>query len=104
MQNKFQMSEILHYFDAQAKDCIDSNGSSSRNRAVLALRDRLLILPDIEFKVAMKTVNGLLDQNAKDEEPKETARTSDYLDQSTAIRLYESKGSDLNATGKIDSI
>lgn len=77
------LDELHYYFDAKEKDSIDSGGYSRKSREVLALRDRLLALPDKDFEVTIKAMRSLVESSPKDVEKSEGKKSSD------ALQLYE---------------
>ncbi len=54
------LDELMFYFDAQAKDRYDQGVLGRRNGQVLALREKLLSLPEGEFDMAIKTIEKLV--------------------------------------------
>jgi hypothetical protein len=72
--------EQLHfYFDAVERDRIDTCGFSRKSGEVLALRDKLLTMPEGEFDSAIKTLKRLVADVRKSgdsakEKAKEAAR------------------------------
>ena len=62
-----RLEELCFYFDGVERDRMDSSGTSRKSAEILALRDRLLKLPDENFDAAIKTVKSLVDDvNTKD--------------------------------------
>ena len=55
-----KLEDLMFYFDGVERDRIDASGASRKSGEVLALRDRLLKMPDDEFDATIKTVKGLL--------------------------------------------
>ncbi len=43
------VSELQYYFDAVERDSLDRQSHSRRSSEVLAIRDKLLTLPDKDF-------------------------------------------------------
>lgn len=82
---KIPVSDLHYYFDAKRKDSKDKHSASDRSRKVLDLRDRLLTLSDTEFELALKTLNGLLDQTKGNSKESKDSK-SETRD---AISLYE---------------
>ncbi len=62
------LDDLAYYFDAVAKDRYDQGQLGRRHGQVLALREKLLALPEFEFDAAIKTIEKLV-SNA----PKHTA-------------------------------
>lgn len=61
------LDSLHYYFDSREKDSLDYGGRSRKSREVLALRDRLLSLPDSEFEMAIKTLQRMID--GEDDQP-----------------------------------
>lgn len=55
-----RFSELQYYFDAQQRDFLDRGAMGRKAGEFLALRDKLLALPDQDFEVAMKTLRNLI--------------------------------------------
>ncbi len=85
--HKIDVSDLQYYFDAQEKNTLDGSKYCIKSRAILALRDRLLNLPDADFDSAMKTLNGFIDQQSKSHNS--DANTSPQSQEKDAMRLYE---------------
>lgn len=99
-KRKIDVSDVRYYFDAQEKNSLDGSQYCLKSRAILALRDRLLTLPDKDFDSAIRTLHGLLDQNTKaqgsdDSVPNKAAGKD-------ALSLYEQGSS--GSTNKINPI
>ncbi len=77
------INDLHYYFDAQEKDTIDSGGYSRKSREVLALRDRLLALPDRDFEVTIKAMRSLVDS------PPGEDSTADRDAKHDALQLYD---------------
>lgn len=63
-----RLEDVAFYFDAVERDRLDSAGTSRKSGEVLALREKLLKLPDEEFEATLKTVKGLLTPVKEDED------------------------------------
>lgn len=59
--NSIDFEKIWFYFDAVARDRMDSTGLSRKTGEVLALRQKLLSLSESQFEAAMKTISKLVD-------------------------------------------
>jgi len=55
------LADVCFYFDAVERDLMDAAGQSRKCGELLALRDRLLKLPEAEFEAAIKTLRGITD-------------------------------------------
>lgn len=67
-----RLEDLAFYFDSVERDRLDSAGTSRKSGEVLALREKLLRLPDQEFEATLKTVKGLLtpvSDEADDQKP-----------------------------------
>jgi hypothetical protein len=62
-EQSVHLDELSFYFDAVAKDRYDQGTLSRRNGQVLALRERLLSMPEYEFDAAMKTMEKIVGQS-----------------------------------------
>jgi hypothetical protein len=54
------VTELQYYFDAVERDSLDRQSHSRRSSEVLAIRDKLLTLPDKDFEVAVQTIKNIL--------------------------------------------
>lgn len=69
--NGIDVSELQYYFDAVERDSLDRISHSRRASEVLAIRDRLLTLPDKDFELAVQTIKNMLNPaNSKETDPK----------------------------------
>ncbi len=57
------VSELQYYFDAVERDSLDRQSHSRRSSEVLAIRDKLLTLPDKDFEAAVQTIKNILTPN-----------------------------------------
>jgi hypothetical protein len=55
------LDDLAYYFDAVDRDRLEASGTSRKAGEVLALRERLLKLPDGQFEAAIKTLHALVD-------------------------------------------
>jgi len=80
------LNDLMFYFDSQAKDRMDTGAYGRRSGQVLALRERLLSLPEGEFDMAIKTIGKLVDNGGRG-----SNQSSDELSlrQRNARALYE---------------
>lgn len=63
-----RFEDLCYYFDAVERDRLDTAGTSRKSSEILALRERLLKLPESEFDAAIKTVKTLVDETAHGDE------------------------------------
>jgi hypothetical protein len=54
-----KLEDLYFYFDSVERDSLDAAGISRRSSEVLALRERLLRMPEEEFDAAIKTMRSL---------------------------------------------
>ena len=99
--SKIDVDQLQYYFDAKRKDTKDKHSACDRSRRVLDLRDRLLTLSDVEFDLALKTLNGLLDQSKSSvKDAKSSSQKS-----REALNLYETaQAQDSSPPGKINPV
>lgn len=55
------LTDLHFYFDAQAKDRLDIAGPARRSCEVIALRERLMNLPEPDFDAAIRTIQKLVE-------------------------------------------
>jgi hypothetical protein len=100
-----QLDQVEYYFDAVDRDRLEAAGTSRKSGEVLALRERLLKLPDGQFEAAMKTVRALVEEAARNdgrEGPEETG-----VRRRAARTLYDGvaaskgRGNAGSSTGKV---
>ena len=82
------LQDLRFYFDAQARDRMDVGALSRKSGQVLALRDRLIQLPDATFEATYQTLCKLVDtqqgQGQDDRRSQPTVQAAQNLYQSTA--------------------
>ena len=61
----FDLDELRYYFDAEQRDSIDRGGISRKSGEVLALREKMVLLPDQKFDLAMKTMKKIMKSGLK---------------------------------------
>ncbi len=64
-QPTIDVSQLQYYFDSVERDSLDRMSHSRRSSEVLAIRDKLLTLPDKDFEAAVQTIKNILNPNAK---------------------------------------
>ena len=87
----FDLDELRYYFDAEQRDSIDRGGISRKSGEVLALREKMVLLPDQKFDLAMKTMKKMVDESMPAGESETKEERSE-----TAHELY-SKTEKVNA-------
>jgi hypothetical protein len=60
-----KVEDVCFYFDAVERDRQDAAGASRKTAEVLALRDRLVRLSDVQFDAAMKTLRSLVEEGQR---------------------------------------
>ena len=58
---KISVADVSWHLDAMRQDGIDRGGQSLRSGQVLALREKLLMLPSQEFDLAIRTLSKMVD-------------------------------------------
>lgn len=91
-----RLEDLMFYFDGVERDRIDAAGTSRKTGEVLALRDRLLRLPDDEFDATIKTVKGILVDSATVEDPGlkrdgQRAQARELFDQSKSASVGKAR-------------
>ena len=75
---KVKIEDVCFYFDGVERDRLDAAGMSRRSGEVLALRERLMKLPEAEFDAVIRTLRQLIedkvDPNATKGQGPERAR------------------------------
>jgi hypothetical protein len=84
-QVPIDVSELQYYFDAVERDSLDKMSHSRRSSEVLAIRDRLLTLPDKDFEAAVQTIKNILSPNSPASVPGDEQKAK----RREAAELYE---------------
>lgn len=63
---KIRIEDVYFYFDGVERDRLDASGMSRRSGEVLALRERLLKLPEAEFDVVIRTLRQVISESSED--------------------------------------
>ena len=63
----FDLDELRYYFDAEQRDSIDRGSVSRKSGEVLALREKMVLLPDQKFDLAMRTIKKMVDESLPSE-------------------------------------
>ncbi|MCX6129599.1 MAG: hypothetical protein NTX25_11110 [Proteobacteria bacterium] len=84
-QRAIDVSDLQYYFDAIERDSLDRMSHSRRSSQVLAIRDKLLTMPDSDFALALQTIKNILNpaSPAPQKEDDQKAKRKE------AIELYE---------------
>ncbi|MBF0443705.1 MAG: hypothetical protein HQK54_17490 [Oligoflexales bacterium] len=95
-----EIPDLMYYFDAQQRDSIDIGSKGNKLGQFLLIKDKLLSLPDAEFRAAIQTIQRMVsspqDQKTKDE----------GLRRKDAMKLFTqvSKGGEGNSTSKVTPV
>lgn len=93
-----RLEDLAFYFDGVERDRLDATGTSRKTGEVLALRDKLLKLPEEQFDAAIKTVKGLIAESS----PKDDATETRAKRRLEASQLYtESTSSSGKSVSKV---
>jgi hypothetical protein len=79
------ISELQYYFDSVERDSLDRLSHSRRSSEVLAIREKLLTLPDKDFQAAVQTIKNILTPNAV----KTTDLDENRVKRQQAAELYD---------------
>lgn len=82
-----KLEDLYFYFDAVERDSLDAAGVSRRSSEVLALRERLMRLPEGQFDAAIKTIRSVVE-----DAPKGDGETKDQK-RAKARQLYDQTAS-----------
>ncbi len=85
--NNINIQNIRLYFEAVARDQIDSRQIARKTHDLLRLRDRLYVLPQIEFDAAIKTMEMLCHSPDATREAPNASRNN--LSMENALQLYD---------------
>ncbi len=102
---KISLDDLSYYFDSQMKDAVDFGSYGQKTGAVLALRQKLMKLPEDEFDVAIKTIEKIVgDPRTLRREDKKSKKDEPKLGFDRARELYEQATSADTATPKVSKI
>ncbi len=59
-EKKIDVGTLAFYFDSQEKDSLDHGRLGRKTGQVLALREKLLAMPEAEFDMAIRTIEKLV--------------------------------------------
>lgn len=57
---QFSIHDLCYYFDGERRDDLDRGGAARRTGQFLALRQKVLALPDEQFDLVIQTVQNML--------------------------------------------
>jgi len=94
-----KLDDLYFYFDAVDRDRIDGSGRDRRASELLALRERLLKMPEPAFEAAIKTIRSVVESPADaDDAPGSPSRRKQ------ATTLYEEARGPLASSGAVSKI
>ena len=83
-----KLEYLCFYFDAVERDRLEAAGTARKSGEVLALRERLLKLPDPQFDAAIKTLRTFVDDAARGDDGEQGANGGKNR-RSGARQLYD---------------
>lgn len=100
-ENQIPISSLCYYFDSQKQDSLDHGVLGFKRGQVIALRDKLLALPDAEFNVAIQALQHIV-------QTKGSTKVNESLHQrkDDAMRLFNQldKTVESNSTTKVTPV
>ncbi len=95
------VENLWFYFDSIERDCMDLGMLDKKATQVLALRGKLLRLPNAEFDAAIKTIQKLVDTNHPSPEEKRLKETERKR---ASIELFEKTAAAGDVKASVDAI
>ena len=95
------VENLWFYFDSIERDCMDLGMLDKKATQVLALRGKLLRLPNAEFDAAIKTIQKLVDTNHASPEEKRLKETERKR---ASIELFEKTAAAGDVKASVDAI
>ncbi len=83
---KVKLEDLFFYFDSQEKDWLDQGRLGRKNGQVLALRQKLLSMPDTEFDMAITAIERIVEGRPQEIESPMKKRKSE---RKAAMELFE---------------
>lgn len=83
---RVRLDELFFYFDSQEKDWFDKGRLGRKNGQVLALRQKLLSLPDADFDMAIGAIERIVDGRAEHRQDPMVQRETE---KKSAVELFE---------------
>ena len=84
--SKIKLEELFFYFDSQEKDWFDKGRLGRKNGQVLALRQKLLSMPDGDFDMAIGAIERIVDGRTEEKVDPMIQRKTE---QKSAVELFE---------------
>ncbi len=88
-QSTIDVNDLFYYFDAQEKNLLDYGRLGRKTGQVLALRSRLLSLPDGEFESAMGAIEKIVGPSSLERNGSNIPKP---IRQARALELFEQVG------------
>jgi len=95
---RISVLDVCYYLDAQRQNGIDRGSAAMRSGAVLALRTKLLALPEREFDFAVRALNQMVEAK----EPRSKAEAAERKEAAQEL-FRQSRQGDL-ITNKISPV
>lgn len=89
---QIRIDDLYYYFDAKERDRLDAGGLGRRQNSYLAMREKLLRLPDAQFDAAMRALDSLV--GGVDDLPKPG---EDKNRRKAALELFEAASAGMKA-------
>ena len=93
-QDRVAIGDLFYYFDAKERDRLDAGGVGRKQSTYLAVREKLLRLPDAQFDAAMKAIEALVGNGIGADRSGADAA----LKSRTALELFERANSQLKTS------
>ena len=77
----FDLDDLRYYFDAEQRDSIDRGSVSRKSGEVLALREKMVLLPDQKFDLAIQTMKKMVDESLPQPEKETKAEKAESAEQ-----------------------
>ena len=94
--------DLQFYFDSQSKDRLDISGPSRRSGEVIALRERLMGLPEHDFDAAIRTIHKLVEHSRPQTQQEKLADERAQREQ--ARQLFERTEPISGSSGGVDKV
>lgn len=100
-----RLEDLMFYFDGVERDRLDASGTSRKTGEVLALRDRLLKMPEQQFEATIKTVKSMLidEQEIEDQAEGRARRTGQARQLFDQARPGRSGSGGVNRASKVSA-
>jgi len=83
--NGINIENLWFYFDSIERDCMDLGMLDRKSSQVLALKGKLMKLPQLEFDAAIKTIEKLVE----DSTPSASKRDVESAKKKASLALYD---------------